>query len=199
MEILSELMASISSFIQYFAPGYLFLSSYVFSSYSQREEKTEYLIIKCLSISFVFVSICEVVGIRRVIPQSAVSMGILTTAFLCGLLFGRLYRTNWARRVVKTLFNRSVSEDIYIDLWETATSKDNYVICVKLKLKDDELIYEGQIDQISFLRHDPVILLAYYKSYDKEKVVNDFSKVDNARMIVNHSQIEKFEFAFKNQ
>ena len=198
MDAINDLLTNILSFVTYFAPGYIFFAFYNFSSSSPREDQIEHLIFKSLSASFILVAISNAVSIKSSIPASIIPIIPLAGAACFGLLFGRICRTKWVMGIITSLFQRKASNDFFISLWEEVTShQDKKVVCVRLRLKEDECVYEGQIGSITQYQRNPMMLLAYYRCYDKDNgIVDDFSHNENARLFVDFATVQKLELIY---
>lgn len=189
-----DIIANITGFITYFAPGYIFLSCFNYTACFQREKEKEYLIMKSISISYLFYVLVSFIGDVFCLSILAIQMATFIAASLLGLVFGRVHRKQWANKVSLILFKREMTSDLFVELWEKAND-NNAVICVTLTMKDNLGIYEGQIYKVSSYNNNPEILLTYYTCYDYNMhVISDYSEIDNASLLVRYSDIKRFEF-----
>ena len=196
-EIIMDIIANITGFITYFAPGYIFLSCFNYTACLQREAEKEYLIMKSISLSYFFYVITSFVGDIFSLSILDIQMTTFIAAAFIGLAFGRIHRVKWANKVFQFLFKREMVNNLFVELWEEANEK-NAVVCVTLTMKDNLGIYEGQINKVSSHNNDQEILLAYYICYDYDMhVISDYSDIDNASLLVHYSDIQKFEFELK--
>ena len=100
-DLIVNILANITGFITYFAPGYIFISCYTYSSCSQRETEKEYLVLKCVSLSYLLYVTSGYFGEFYHIENSLIQVITFISAILLGLLFGRLRRTTWANKISK--------------------------------------------------------------------------------------------------
>lgn len=195
-EIIMDIIANITGFITYFAPGYIFLSCYNYAACLQREAEKEYLIMKSISISYLFYVLTNFVGNKLSLSILAIQAATFIEVVLLGLLLGRLRRLTWTNQLSQFLFKREMTNPFFVELWETA-NHSNSVIYVTLTLENNLGVYEGQICKVSSFNINPEILLAYYICYDcNMRVVSDYSNTEHARLLVRYSDIKRFEFEF---
>lgn len=193
-EIIMDIIANITGFITYFAPGYIFISGFNYAACLERETEKEYLIIKSISISYFFYTLTSYVGTKYNFEVLLIQVITFIDAILLGLIFGRIHRTKWANKISLFLFKREMTNNMFVELWERANDSDA-IVCVTLTMKDNVGIYEGQIYKVSSYNTNPEILLAYYICYDKDiNVISDYSNTENAIVLVHYSDIQKFEF-----
>lgn len=189
-----DIIANITGFITYFAPGYIFLSGFNYAACLQRETQKVYLIIKSISISYLFYVLIRYVGNLFSLEILTIQVVTFLGAMLTGLIFGRIHRTKWANRISVVLFKREMANNLFVELWENANDA-NAVVCVILTMKEDIGVYEGQISKVSSYNCNPEILLSYYVCYDYNmNVISDYSSVENASILIHYSDIVKFEF-----
>lgn len=193
-EIVMDIIANITGFITYFAPGYIFICCFNYAACVQREAEKEYLIIKSISISYLFYVLVSYVGNIIGLNTLAIQTVTFIITVLLGLIFGRVHRTQWANRISLFLFKREMTNNLFVELWESAND-NNCVVCVTFTMKDKLGIYEGQIDKVSSYNSNPEIMLSYYICYDcNRQLISDYSNVENAKLLVRYSDIQKFEF-----
>lgn len=193
-EIIMDIIANITGFITYFAPGYIFISGFNYAACLERETEKEYLIIKSISISYLFYTLTSYVGTKYNLEVLLIQVITFIGAILLGLIFGRIHRTKWANKISLFLFKREMTNNMFVELWERANDSDA-IVCVTLTMKDNVGIYEGQIYKVSSYNTNPEILLAYYICYDKDlNVISDYSSTENSSLLVHYSDIQKFEF-----
>lgn len=194
MDKIMEVIANITGFITYFAPGYIFTSCFNYVACLEREREKEYLFIKSISISYFFYTITSYIGTKLNLEDLLIQVITFISAILLGLIFGRIHRTKWANQVSLFLFEREMTNNIFVELWEEANSKDA-IVCVTLTMKNNIDIYEGQISKVSSYNNNPEILLSYYSCYDKNmNIISDYSDTENTNLLVHYSDIQKFEF-----
>lgn len=193
-EIIMDIIANITGFITYFAPGYIFISGFNYAACLERETEKEYLIIKSISISYFFYTLTSYVGSKYNLEVLLIQVITFIGAMLLGLIFGRIHRTEWANKFSLFLFKREMATNMFVELWERANDSDA-IVCVTLTMKDNVGIYEGQIYKVSSYNTNPEILLSYYICYDKNmNVISDYSNTEYASLLVHYSDIQKFEF-----
>ena len=84
---------------------------------------------------------------------------------------------------------------MFVDLWEKSNNI-GAVVCVTLTMKNHMGVYVGQISEV-FLYDSPQMWISYYACYDyKMNLISDYSNKKNAKLLVNYSDVEKFEFEF---
>lgn len=193
-ELFTSILANITGFITFFAPGYIFICCYNYTSCLPRETEKEYLVLKCISLSYLLYVTVSYIG--NLLHFETVIIQIIT--FLCaiilGLLFGRIRRTNIANKISVLIFGREMSNNFFVDLWEKATDS-KCVVIVTCTMKDNIGIYEGQIYKVSSYNANPKILLSYYICYDNNmKTLCDYSNDENSHLLINYSDIQRFEY-----
>lgn len=193
-EIIMDIIANITGFITYFAPGYIFISGYNYAACLERETEKEYLIIRSISISYLFYTLTSYVGTKYNLEVLLIQVITFINSIVLGLIFGRIHRTKWANKISLFLFKREMTNNVFVELWERANDSDA-IVCVTLTMKDNVGIYEGQIYKVSSYNKNPEILLTYYICYDKDmNVISDYSNMENASLLVHYSDIQRFEF-----
>ena len=193
-EIIMDIIANITGFITYFAPGYIFISGYNYAACLERETEKEYLIIRSISISYLFYTLTSYVGTKYNLEVLLIQVITFINSIVLGLIFGRIHRTKWANKISLFLFKREMTNNVFVELWERANDSDA-IVCVTLTMKDNVGIYEGQIYKVSSYNKNPEILLSYYICYDKDmNVISDYSNMENASLLVHYSDIQRFEF-----
>ena len=95
-EIILDIIANITGFMTYFAPGYLFMSGYNYAACLERETEKEYLIIKSISISYLLYTMASYIGVKLNIEALLIQVITFISAILFGLILGRMHRTRWA-------------------------------------------------------------------------------------------------------
>ena len=113
---------------------------------------------------------------------------------ILGLMFGRIHRTDWANKLSLFLFKREFTNNMFVELWENSNNC-SAVVCVTLTMKDNLVIYEGQIYKVFSYGSNQEILLSYYVCYDYNKhVISDYSSFENSYLLVHYSDIQAIEF-----
>ena len=195
MEALADLIAKITEFMRYFAPGYLFLSAINFSACIKREEKLEYLLISCITLSFVLSTISGVIVQRLSINAQNEQLLLIVLSVFSGLTVGRVRSTGWANKWSDRLFQRSFSDNLFVELKKTTMDSNRPNILVRFAKKNDPHIYEGQILHILYPEKEPVLVLVYYVCRDGDNnIIFDRSSVEGAKMLVNYADIQTFEY-----
>lgn len=193
-EVVVDIIKNVTGFISYFAPGYIFLSCYCYASCLEREAQTEYLVIKCISISYIVLTVSQIIGRALNFANLGVQTISFILAMLVGFALGLFRRSLRANQISLKLLKREVSNSIFLDLWERA-NENNAVVYVVLTLKDEKRILEGQIAKIISLNSNPALQLAYYKILDSSnKLVYDCSNSCTAEVVVQYSDIKEFEY-----
>lgn len=193
-EIIMDIISNITAFITYFAPGYIFISCFNYAACLQRETEKEYLIMKSISISYLFCVLINWIGTLLKLNTIVIQVFIFIAVILSGLLLGRIHRSQWANNLSLSLFKREMTNNLFVELWENAND-NNSIVCVTLTMKNNLGIYEGQIYKVSSYNNNPEILLAYYICYDcNMQVISDYSNNENANLLVHYSDIQRFEF-----
>ena len=85
-----EVINNISDFMKYFAPGYIFLTFYNLGSLSQREDKAEYLFIKCITASFCLVEFSAFLCDKIKWLQAIGTFILVLIAAIAGFLMGKI-------------------------------------------------------------------------------------------------------------
>lgn len=174
----------------------MFFGAYNFAACLQREEQSEYFIVKGVTASFIINSMVTYFFEYFGKDSRYYYILLIIVAGILGLSLGRAWRFIWLREIIQKIFQRTVSDNIFVLMWEFTLK--GQCLCIRFKLKDDLNYYEGQVDKISSIYQDPAILLKYYIIEDENgKVKHNFSECDCARMIVKWSQMAKIEIAFE--
>lgn len=192
MDTALDLISNITSFMNFFVPGYIALGCFHFVSCRPREDSLEYLLIKCISISYFITTFS--VAIDSVIPDVDFHMFLIVSFSITGGVFaGVVRRCKIVKKIVKECFKREIFDDTFISLWENVNDSDAEALLVRLALKDDAYIYEGLLEKVTSLHSSPTLIITYYVVKDGEEVINDFSGIDGMEMIVPYENISKFE------
>ncbi|MBE6949516.1 MAG: hypothetical protein E7456_06690 [Ruminococcaceae bacterium] len=192
-----EIIAGITGFMQFFVPGYVFMSCYDFASCSKREEHAHYLIIKSIAISFVFSLIVRLISTYVTLSDELLLVLDLLTAAVLGLIFGRLHRSKWVKAVANFLFKRGFANSEFAELWETALAEKHQAVCLLLSLKSDDNTYEGQLDTVISVNTNPKIFLTNYICTAPDgTVLCDYSNDPDYKMVIRYDDIKKFEFRY---
>jgi len=192
-----DIITNITGFITYFAPGYIFISCFNYGACLQRETEKEYLIIKSISISYLFYVLISYIA-NNIFSLDIIETQVATfiSVVLLGLMLGRVHRMEWANKISVLFFRREMTNNIFVELWENAND-NNSAIYVTLTMKDNLGIYEGQLYKVTSYNSNPEILLSYYSCYDDNMhVISNYSNIDNVNLLVCYSDIQKFEFEF---
>lgn len=203
MEIAVELIRSITEFMRYLAPGFIFLGCMNFASCRKREERVEYLIISSIALSFVISTFSStIVGVLSYYDErfylfsniwfSVQSMLSLALSVFLGLAAGMLLRTKQANRLSQVLFHRDFRDVFFVYLKDELT-KEYAALFVRIKQKNDPCIYVGQIERVLNPIEKPVIILFNYACYD-EKGRKTAHRDGECRFLVNYEDIESFEY-----
>lgn len=196
MDIMN-IIAGITGFMQFFVPGYVFLSCYNFVSCTKREDQIHYLIIKSITISFIFSLPVSLIGKSISAADELILLAELITALLLGALCGRLHRCRWVKWTANFLFKRGFSTSEFVELWETAITEKHQAVCLLLKLKGDHNTYEGQLDSVIAVNTDPKIFLTNYICTDSAgKTICDHIDEPDYKMVIKYDDIERFEFRY---
>lgn len=192
MDTALDLISDITSFMNFFVPGYIALGCFHFVSCRPREDSIEYLLIKCISISYFITTFC--VAIDSAVPSTDLHIFlIIISSIISGVFAGVIRRCKIIKKIIKRCFKREIFDDTFISLWEQVDDSDTEALLVRLTLKDDAYVYEGQLDRVTSLHRNPTLIITYYVIRDGEKVVDDFSRIDGMEMIVPYENISKFE------
>ena len=192
-----EIISGITGFMQFFVPGYVFLSCYNFVSCSKREAQVHYLIIKSIAISFIFSLIVSLIEPKVTLSDEVLLVLNLLAAAILGMVWGRLHRCKWVKVTANFLFKRGFSNSEFVELWETAINERHQAVCLLLKLKNDSNTYEGQLDTVISVNSDPKIFLTNYICTDANgNTICDFSDDPDYKMVIKSEDIEKFEFRY---
>lgn len=193
-----DIISNITGFITYFAPGFIFVNCFNYSSCLQRESEKEYLIIKSISISYLFYVLTSYMCSKFNLSTLTIQAITFIEVVILGLAFGRIHRTEWANKISLFLFKREFTNNIFVELWENSNNSDS-VVCVTLTMKNNLGIYEGQIYKVFSYGINPEIILSYYVCYDYNKnIISDFSNSENASLLVHYSDIYSIEFEIKS-
>nr|WP_295274942.1 hypothetical protein [uncultured Blautia sp.] len=193
-----DVINDISNFIQYFAAGYLFFCTYNYIGCLQREEHTEYLIVKGITASFILNSFVTFIVNKVGKGQEYYYLVLIFTACISGIVLGILRRTKLYRNLIKKVFHRTITDNILTLMYFEAANRE--CLCLRFRVSGSDSYYEGQIDEISSIYQDPIIILKYYVIRDRNRnVINDFSKCDRVQLIIKWSQMEDVEMALGDE
>lgn len=116
-----------------------------------------------------------------------------------GLLFGRLRKTKLVLNPIKYLFKRQTSDNYYVNLWEESISNKEIVL-LKIQLKEDSLIYLGQLYRVTSPYENTHLELKYYQCKDSEgNLIRDYSNDDSKSYIVDSNSIKTMATQRKKQ
>lgn len=214
-----DIINSINDLIQFIIPGCLFLSVRNFISGAKREEHEQFLIIKCVSWSFVIPFIANLIKIDKLILKlkflnitqcNQDFIVSIIAAILFGVILGYLMNVNWVQKAISLVFRRTTEENEFVWLWKDYLKerrcldwfrkwfkKEKPRRCVRFSMKDDEEIYYiGKIEKVFSAYSDPSILFTYYDVYKKDgsKVENEqHGKDKNYKMIIRYADIKKID------
>lgn len=193
-DIVIDIVSNITGFITYFAPGFIFVNCFYYASCLQRETEKDYLIIKSISISYLFYVLTSYMFSRFNLSILTIQAITFIEVVILGLMFGRIHRTDWANKLSLFLFKREFTNNMFVELWEISNNC-SAVVCVTLTMKDNLGIYEGQIYKVFSYGSNQEILLSYYVCYDYNKhVISDYSSFENSYLLVHYSDIQAIEF-----
>ena len=203
MEITTELIRSITEFMQYFAPGFIFLGCKNYASCKKREEKTEYLVASSIAISFAITTVSsfftrlvsynyEKVYLFSDIWITVRSFIAIALAIISGLAMGRFIRTRQANYLSQILFRRDFRSDFFVFLKDEMTEK-SCTLLVRLKRKNDLYYYVGQIERVLNPEDKPILILYNYASYN-EKGRRISHRDGEYRLLIHYGDIESFEY-----
>lgn len=174
----------------------MFFAAYNFAACIQREEQSEYFIVKGITASFIINSLVTLFFQYLGNNSQYYYIILAASAVILGLFLGRIREFSWFQIIIQKLFQRTVANNVFTLIWESA--KDGKCLCIRFKLKGDTKSYEGQIDKITSIYQSPTILLKYYIVEDANgNVEKDYSECDCAYMIIKCSEMENIEIAFE--
>lgn len=198
---LAEIIKDISGFVRFFAPGFLFSSCLHFMDYTPREEKTEYLIAISVTLSFVLVTITELFS--PYIPSNLSDIVLIIISIVLGFIVGRIRSSAFFSKCISFLFDRKINWNLFVHLHnrycerakvDQKSNNSNVPLCVRIKLKNDQNTYEGQLYQVINPLQEPALVLKYYSCYNTNgEALFDFSNYDDRSIILRYTDIHIIE------
>lgn len=193
MDSLNDLIGSVTEFMRFFAPGFIFISCLDFTICAKREDKIEYLVITCITISFILSTVTDL--IMTISPTLNAQVCLVLLPAIAGVLVGKLRKAKWVNWLALRLFNHEFSNNLFVDLMEDVKASDASALCVRFTLKDDPKIYEGQLYKVLDIHTDPTLIFAYYVCYDSSgRVICDNTTINNSKLIIHYANVQSFEF-----
>ena len=194
MENVIDLINNISSFIQYFATGYLFFSAYNFSGCLFREKEKEYFFVKSITASFIIYAIATVIFSKTKWDQEYYFVTLIIFSCVIGLILGRARSFGWVNTLCQFLFRQTITDNIFLIMWNSVSK--GHCLCIRFRKDGDTNFYEGQILDISDLYQDPIFRLKYYVIMEKDRsILKDYSRCSCAQMVVKWSEMKDIEIA----
>lgn len=220
MSISMDIIENITGFITYFAPGYILLYCFYFTSCLSREADEQHLMIKSIALSYVlFVCTDFLAGDLLGFSDEQVRLLVLLLAVFTGWAAGKIHRSDLINRAALLLFGREFSRNIYVEIIEKAEQikrigkkrwkkerpwkerrknglKLVYVIFLHICMEDDTF-YDGQISKIYYPTSDAEISFAYYLHYDKENILENMTESDYSETVIKKTDIKHWEYQIK--
>lgn len=196
MDNVIDVINNLSSFIQYFATGFLFFSAYSFAGCLQREMSEIYFIVKSITASFVIDSIVGTVFNITGLDNQYYFFALVIVSGVSGLLLGRARSFTVVNKVSEKLFRHTITDNIFQTICDSVSEKNS--LFIRFNLKNSDNIYEGQVEELNSIYTDPILLIRYYLIKDKTGNVDrdrDFSVCDCAKLIVKWSDMINIEVA----
>ncbi len=198
MKELIEILKGITVFAQYFVPGYIYLACFYFSSAIKNKDGIETVLLKSVTLSYIIFTICDYLAncTFNILHGMEIVLSIVVSC-LFGLLFGRLRKTNFVLKPIYFMFKRHTSDNNYLNLWEESIANKE-IVCLKVRLKDESLIYLGQLSQVISPFENTAIELKFYQCKDdKGNVISDFSYDDSQSIVIDCSSIKQSQIQRK--
>lgn len=180
-----ELINNIPLLLSYFIPGYIFISCYRWTSFSNKNNDNA-LVCKSVVTSYIFVLFWKIVWKTDVLLDSQILFICLINLIL-GIFTGNFSKTEKCSTILSKLkIERTLCNNIWV---ETVTGNDYLRIFM-----DDGTSYMGLCKLLEESCREPIIILWYYQKLDIDgSVLIDHSEDPKEQIIINTKSVVRME------
>lgn len=184
MEII-ELINNLSLILSYFIPGYVFISGYRWSSFSNKKYDTP-LLVKSIELSYIFLLLYKVIFNIEILTDFNV-ICLCGISAIIGLILGFFTRTETCNKLFD-IFN--IDRSLYDNIWVETIKAGDYI---RVFMKDG-CSYLGLCERLENDNREPIIVLYnYQKLSPSSDIIIDMSGKKNELIMLNTKDFEKIE------
>ncbi|MBQ9590168.1 MAG: hypothetical protein IJR29_08310 [Butyrivibrio sp.] len=192
---LKDLLENIPLLFQYFIPGFVSLSIFLYLS-SKRGMESQSKLIFSVVISYLLIAFTEVlIGLAKrmeflkesVLVKSAIAILI---GIACSTLMAWIFRSTWFSKLLVWLFNKTPNDDIWMDILNFKKGSN-----LKIYGKDCDYYIVGHHLVNEEKGNESWFAVTAYSKYSigNEKLIEDHSNDDNAILAIRLSDIDHME------
>lgn len=194
MSSIIPVIENITGFMTYFVPGYIFLFTFCYASSLPLEKQIEYLIIKCISLSYILFTVSQFIGRKNNSTELGIQIICFILAAASGCILGSLHRSQLFKELSSIFFNRDPLNDFFVNVSEY-TKDDDVAVFTVITLKDNKGICQGQLGQVMSINNTSALQLEYYEWLSADStIICDQTNTDNAGIVILYSDIERLEY-----
>ena len=193
---ITDLIKNIPKLLNYFVPGYIFISIYNFMLLKKANvQESNFIILKSIAISYILKTLYDKIITQWEIEVLYVEIDpllnvtiLLFISLILGYLLGLIGYSPVANKfLLRFGIHRTVKENI----WANVIKKGHYIRVFK---KDYSKSYCGQCTFYENDTREPIIVLSRYVIYnDNADVICDYSNDDTASIVLNLKDFERVD------
>ena len=193
---ITDLINNIPELLNYFVPGYIFISIYNFMLLKKANvQEGNFIILKSIAISYILKTLYDKIITQWEIEVLYVEIDpllnviiLLFISLILGYLLGLIGYSPVANKfLLRFGIHRTVKENI----WANVIKKGHYIRVFK---KDYSKSYCGQCTFYENDTREPIIVLSRYVIYnDNAEVICDYSNDDTASIVLNLKDFERVD------
>lgn len=193
---ITDLIKNIPELLNYFVPGYIFISIYNFMLLKKANvQESNFIILKSIAISYILKTLYDKIITQWEIEVLYVEIDpllnvtiLLFISLILGYLLGLIGYSPVANKfLLRFGIHRTVKENI----WANVIKKGHYIRVFK---KDYSKSYCGQCTFYENDTREPIIVLSRYVIYnDNADVICDYSNDDTASIVLNLKDFERVD------
>lgn len=180
-----ELINHIPLLLNYFVPGYIFISCYRWSSFSKKENDNA-LVCKSIVVSYIFILFWKMVWKAKNFSNFQILI-ICLVSFIIGILLGNFSKTDKSRILLNKL---KISRTLCDNIWVESIRGNDYLRI----FMEDETSYIGLCERLEDTCREPIIILYHYRKLDTDgSVLKDYWDNPKEQIIINTKNVTKIE------
>lgn len=193
---ITDLIRNIPELLNYFVPGYIFISIYDFILLKKNNyQETNLTIFKSVTISYILKTLYdkiitkwEIEVLYREIDPLLNIIILLFMSTILGYLFGLIgYSSIINKLLLKIGIHRTVKDNI----WSNIIKKGHYL---RIFAKDYSKSYCGQCTYYENDEKEPIVVLSRYQIFDSSaEVICDYSNDNTASIVLNLKDFERVD------
>lgn len=193
---ITDLIKNIPELLNYFVPGYIFISIYNFMLLKKANvQESNFIILKSIAISYILKTLYDKIITQWEIEVLYVEIDpllnvtiLLFISLILGYLLGLIGYSSVANKILLRFgIHRTVKENI----WANVIKKGHYIRVFK---KDYSKSYCGQCIFYENDTREPIIVLSRYVIYnDNAEVICDYSNNGTASIVLNLKDFERVD------